>query len=61
MIKQRLQVLVLALLLALGVSTVNAASGSSLNKILDSGKLRVGTTGDFNPMSFKDPETREYR
>ena len=61
MIKQRLQVLVLALLLTLGVSSVSAASGSSLNKVLDSGTLRVGTTGDFNPMSFKDPETREYK
>ena len=61
MIKQRLQVLVLALLLTLGVSTVSAAAGSSLNKVLDSGTLRVGTTGDFNPMSFKDPETRKYK
>ena len=60
MIKHRLQTLLLGLLLALGVSTVSAASGSSLNKVLDSGTLRVGTTGDFNPMSFKDPETREY-
>lgn len=34
---------------------------SILHKVLDSGTLRVGTTGDFNPMSFKDPETREYR
>jgi len=61
MIKYRLQALLLGLLLALGVSSASAASGSSLNKVLDSGTLRVGTTGDFNPMSFKDPETREYR
>lgn len=32
---------------------------SRLNKILNSGKLRVGTTGDFNPMSFRDPESKE--
>ncbi len=59
MIKQKLLALGLgtALLLA---STATLAAGSSLNKILDSGVLRVGTTGDFNPMSFKDPETREY-
>ena len=40
----------------------NAADSTSiLHKILDNGEVRVGTTGDFNPMSFKDPETKEYR
>lgn len=40
----------------------NAADGASiLHKILDNGEVRVGTTGDFNPMSFKDPATKEYR
>ncbi len=38
-----------------------AAERSILNDVLDSGVLKVGTTGDFNPMSFKDPETKEYR
>lgn len=28
---------------------------SRLARILSSGTLRVGTTGDFNPMSFRDP------
>ena len=37
-----------------------AADASRLERILQSGKLRVGTTGDFNPMSFKDPATNEY-
>ena len=37
------------------------AADSALNKILDSGTLRVGTTGDFNPMSFKDPGSDEYK
>ncbi|MEM7294782.1 MAG: transporter substrate-binding domain-containing protein, partial [Pseudomonadota bacterium] len=37
------------------------AAGSILNEVLDSGVLKVGTTGDFNPMSFKDPETKEYK
>ena len=60
MLTQRLQALAMGLLLLLGTGTLNAA-GSALNKVLDSGTLRVGTTGDFNPMSFKDPETREYR
>jgi len=61
MLTQRLQALALGLLLALGTGVASADTASSLNKVLDSGKLRVGTTGDFNPMSFKDPETKEYR
>ena len=32
-----------------------ANAESRLQKIQDSGKLRVGTTGDLNPMSMKDP------
>ena len=48
-------------LAALLLSTATLAQDQSiLNKVLDSGTLRVGTTGDFNPMSFKDPETKEY-
>ena len=47
---------------ALLLSTATLAQDQSiLNKVLDSGTLKVGTTGDFNPMSFKDPETNEYR
>tara|TARA_Y100001956_G_scaffold32376_2_gene31767 strand:+ start:2209 stop:2985 length:777 start_codon:yes stop_codon:yes gene_type:complete len=34
---------------------------SRLNEILDSGVLRVGTTGDWNPMTMKDPATNSYR
>lgn len=37
-----------------------AAQDSTLNKVLESGKLRVGTTGDWNPMSMKDPATDSY-
>ena len=32
-----------------------------LNKILKSGELRVGTTGDWDPMSMKDPATNQYK
>ncbi len=47
---------------ALLLSTATLAQNPSiLNKVLDSGILKVGTTGDFNPMSFKDPETKAYR
>jgi len=38
-----------------------SAQESHLNRILSDGKLRVGTTGDFIPMSFKDPGSDEYK
>ena len=34
---------------------------SRLGLALERGSLRVGTTGDFNPMSFRDPGSNEYR
>ena len=33
---------------------------SALQNILSSGKLQVGTTGDWNPMTMKDPATDGY-
>jgi cyclohexadienyl dehydratase len=58
---QRLSSL-LAFALAFAFASISpAAERSILHKVLDAGELRVGTTGDFNPMSFKDPATREYR
>ena len=38
-----------------------AQSRSRLQTILERGTLRVGTTGDFNPMSVRDPATNSYR
>ena len=35
--------------------------GSALNEILDGGVLKVGTTGDWNPMSLRDPATNGYK
>ena len=35
-------------------------TGSRLARILESGTIRVGTTGDFNPMSFRDSATNSY-
>ena len=32
-----------------------------LIQFLNSGELRVGTTGDWNPMTMKDPSTNKYR
>ena len=34
---------------------------SRLNKILETGKIRVGTTGDWNPMTMKDPSSNKYK
>jgi cyclohexadienyl dehydratase len=47
-----------AMLLTHGAA--DAQQPSRLQKILESGVLRVGTTGDFNPMSFRDPANNEY-
>jgi len=33
---------------------------SRLHKILKNGEIRVGTTGDWNPMTIKDPTTNKY-
>ena len=34
---------------------------SALNDILSGGVLKVGTTGDWNPMSVRDPATNSYK
>ncbi|QIE56256.1 transporter substrate-binding domain-containing protein [Pikeienuella piscinae] len=34
---------------------------SALNDILTNGVLKVGTTGDWNPMSVRDPATNSYK
>ena len=35
-------------------------AGDTLSEIRSRGVLRVGATGDYRPMSFRDPETGEY-
>lgn len=49
-----------ALVLSLGLAPA-AQAQSALNEILDSGVLKVGTTGDWNPMSVRDPATNTYK
>ena len=49
-----------ASVLALGLAT-SAQAQSALNEILDSGVLKVGTTGDWNPMTVRDPATNSYK
>jgi len=48
------------LLLGLALTTVQAQQTSRLQRIVESGVLRVGTTGDFKPMSFRDPASQDY-
>jgi cyclohexadienyl dehydratase len=38
-----------------------AQNKSRLHRILESGILRVGTTGDWNPMTVRDPKTNSYK
>ncbi len=38
-----------------------AQNKSRLHQILASGELRVGTTGDWNPMTVRDPATNRYK
>ena len=38
-----------------------ASAQSALNEILNGGVLKVGTTGDWNPMSVRDPATNAYK
>ena len=50
------------LFLTATLSISNAmAETSRLQSILSSGVLRVGTTGDWNPMTVKDPTTNSYK
>ena len=39
----------------------NANANSVLKKVLNNNELRVGTTGDWDPMSMKDPATNKYK
>jgi cyclohexadienyl dehydratase len=50
--------------LAAGALTVGFAvaghAQSALNEILDTGVMKFGTTGDWNPMSVRDPATNSF-
>lgn len=49
-----------ATLLASAQAAEAQTAGSRLARVLESGRLRVGTTGDFNPMSFRDVTSNTY-
>ncbi|MEM9433127.1 MAG: transporter substrate-binding domain-containing protein [Pseudomonadota bacterium] len=42
-------------------SAGGAFAQSALNEILSSGVLKVGTTGDWDPMTVRDPATNSYK
>ena len=56
----RLLTMLAACAIALGLAAA-AQAQSALNEILDSGVLKFGTTGDWNPMSVRDPATNSYK
>ena len=45
---------------ALACAAFPAYAQSTIQDILSSGILKVGTTGDWNPMTMKDPATNTY-
>jgi cyclohexadienyl dehydratase len=53
--------LVLAAAAFVALAGLAEAAESRLKRILDSGVLRVGTTGDWNPMTMRDPATNSYK
>lgn len=56
-----MKTLATAAVLAIGVLSAGVANAqSALNEILNDGVLKVGTTGDWNPMTMRDPATNSY-
>ncbi len=51
----------LAFLVFIFVAASPAFSQSALKDILNSGALKVGTTGDWNPMTMKNPADNSYK
>ncbi len=51
---------IIAATVVLAVSGVQATAQSALSEILSSGVLKVGTTGDWNPMSMRNVATNAY-
>lgn len=49
-----------AVAVIVAVSAVQATAQSALNEILSEGVLKVGTTGDWNPMTMRDVATNTY-
>ena len=59
LLNSRMKKLIYLAIFALLPFNLNAES--NLDKILSSGVLKVGTTGDWDPMTIKDPATNKYK
>lgn len=55
-----MKILKAGLMAAVLVVGAAQAQAGALKEILDGGVLKVGTTGDWNPMTMKDPATNSY-
>ena len=55
------KIFIFAILALLLTNSAMAQGQSRLHKILASGELRVGTTGDWNPMTIRDPASNSYK
>src|SRR5210317_2165504 len=51
---------IITTLFAFSMVTAPAHAASVLNEILSDGVLKVGTTGDWNPMTMRDVATNSY-
>lgn len=59
--RRRTSILAVTCLLATLIGAAAEAAESRLKRILDSGVLRAGTTGDWNPMTIRDPASNSYK
>ncbi|WP_339949866.1 transporter substrate-binding domain-containing protein [uncultured Albimonas sp.] len=50
-----------AAMLTCALGALPAAAQTALQDVLNGGTLRVGTTGDWNPMSVRDPASNSYK
>lgn len=53
-------VIAIGMLFAAGCQTPDASKATGPEEIQSRGVLKVGTTGDYQPMSYLDPDTGEY-
>ncbi len=56
-----IKILAMAATFAVSLLAGQATAQSALNEILSTGVLKVGTTGDWNPMSVRDPASNSYK
>src|SRR5689334_14196744 len=55
------KLLIIAVAALAASASAEAQQKSRLQQIIDSGTLKVGTTGDFNPMSIRDPASNSFK